>query len=96
MDEANGFLYFGSRYYATEVGRFITKASTTGKDGDSQSLNQYIYALNNPVNAGFPIPMAKPPAPGAEAIENTSLNVINAAGNGDGSGSCNLVPDLLR
>jgi hypothetical protein len=27
----------------------LTKDSTTGMDGDSQSLNRYIYVLNNPV-----------------------------------------------
>jgi RHS repeat-associated protein len=85
MDEANGFLYFHSRYYSTEAGRFITKAATTGMDGNSQSLNQYIFALNNPVT----------PSPYAGDIKTTSLNVINPAGNGVGSESCNPVTDLL-
>jgi RHS repeat-associated protein len=49
MDEENGFLYIRARYYSTRRGRFITKDPTTGKDGDSQSMNRYIYALNNPV-----------------------------------------------
>jgi RHS repeat-associated protein len=49
MDEENGLLYIRARYYSTKRGRFITKDPTTGKDGDSQSLNRYIYALNNPV-----------------------------------------------
>jgi len=49
MDEFNGFLYIRARYYSTKRGRFITKDPTTGKDGDSQSMNRYIYALNNPV-----------------------------------------------
>ncbi len=49
MDEENGFLYIRARYYSTKRGRFITKDPTTGKDGDSQSMNRYIYALNNPV-----------------------------------------------
>jgi RHS repeat-associated protein len=49
MDEENGLLYVRARYYSTRRGRFITKDPTTGKDGDSQSLNRYIYALNNPV-----------------------------------------------
>jgi len=107
MDEANGFLYFGSCYYATEVGRFITKASTTGKGGDSQSLNRYIYALDNPVSGGCSIPLANSPAACAEAIatqestlpgqsENTNSNGINAAGNVFGSGLCNLVPGLFQ
>jgi RHS repeat-associated protein len=49
MDEENGLLYIRARYYSPERGRFITKDPTTGKDSDSQSLNRYIYALNNPV-----------------------------------------------
>jgi RHS repeat-associated protein len=49
MDEQNGLLYVRARYYSTKRGRFITKDPTTGKDGDSQSMNRYIYALNNPV-----------------------------------------------
>ena len=38
-----------ARYYSARRGRFITKDPTTGKDGDSQSLNRYVYALNNPL-----------------------------------------------
>jgi RHS repeat-associated protein len=49
MDEENSLLYIRARYYSTKRGRFITKDPTTGKDGDSQSMNRYIYALNNPV-----------------------------------------------
>jgi RHS repeat-associated protein len=47
--EDGNFLYIRARYYSTKRGRFTTKDPTTGKDGDSQSLNRYIYALNNPV-----------------------------------------------
>ncbi len=49
MDEGNGLTYIRARYYTPELGRFITKDSLTGKDTDSQSLNRYVYALNNPV-----------------------------------------------
>jgi RHS repeat-associated protein len=49
MDEGNGLSYIRARYYSPGLGRFVTKDPTTGKDGDSQSLNRYIYALNNPV-----------------------------------------------
>ena len=47
--EDGSFYYIRARYYSTKRGRFITKDPTTGKDGDSQSLNRYVYALNNPV-----------------------------------------------
>jgi len=49
MDEGNGLTYIRARYYAPELGRFITKDPLTGKDRDSQSLNRYVYAVNNPV-----------------------------------------------
>lgn len=49
MDEGNGLTYIRARYYMPELGRFITMDPLTGKDGDSQSLNRYIYAMNNPV-----------------------------------------------
>ncbi len=49
VDEENGLLYIRARYYSTKRGRFITKDPTTGQLGDSQSLNRFIYALNNPV-----------------------------------------------
>ena len=49
MDEGNGLTYIRARYYSPELGRFITKDLLTGKDGDGQSLNRYVYAVNNPV-----------------------------------------------
>jgi len=48
MDEF-GFVYVRARYYSTRRGRFLTKDPTTGNDSDGQSLNRYVYALNNPV-----------------------------------------------
>jgi RHS repeat-associated protein len=49
MDEGNGLYFIRARYYDPETGRFLTKDPLTGKDGDTQSLNRYVYALNNPV-----------------------------------------------
>jgi len=49
MDKGNGLSYVRSRYYSSSNGRFITKDPLTERDGDSQSLNRYVYALNNPV-----------------------------------------------
>jgi RHS repeat-associated protein len=49
VDEGNGFSYIRARYYSVRRGRFVTKDPLTGTDGDPQSLNRYIYALNNPV-----------------------------------------------
>jgi len=49
MDEGNGLNFIRARYYAPELGRFITKDPLSGNDKDGQSLNRYVYALNNPV-----------------------------------------------
>jgi RHS repeat-associated protein len=49
MDEFNGLDYIRARYYSTRRGRFISKDPTTGNDNDGQSLNRYVYALNNPI-----------------------------------------------
>ncbi|MEI8194647.1 MAG: RHS repeat-associated core domain-containing protein, partial [Phycisphaerae bacterium] len=49
LDETSGLNYIRARYYSARRGRFVTKDPTTGKDGDSQSLNRYVYALNNPL-----------------------------------------------
>jgi len=49
MDEDNGLNYIRARYYSPEIGRFITKDPKTGNDRDGQSLNRYVYALNNPI-----------------------------------------------
>ncbi len=49
MDDGNGLSYIRARYYQASIGRFITKDPVTGKDGDGQSLNRYIYALNNAI-----------------------------------------------
>ncbi len=49
MDEGNSLYYIRARYYAPELGRFMTKDPQTGNDRDGQSLNRYVYALNNPV-----------------------------------------------
>ncbi len=48
-DLESGLFYFGARYYDPKIGRFITK-DIAGPDYENpQSLNRYIYVLNNPV-----------------------------------------------
>jgi RHS repeat-associated protein len=48
-NERNGFSYVRARYYFARRGRFLTKDPFAGRDDDGQSLNRYVYALNNPV-----------------------------------------------
>jgi RHS repeat-associated protein len=88
MDEENGFLYIRARYYSTRRGRFITKDPTTGKDGDSQRMNRYIYALNNPinlidVNGAFSIePLGVAALEAGAALGNLEGAVLTALGTG--------------
>jgi RHS repeat-associated protein len=49
LDDRTGLLYARARYWNPQLGRFLTKDPVTGKDGDSQSLNRYLYTLNNPL-----------------------------------------------
>lgn len=48
VDEGTGLLYARARHFSPQLGRFLTKDPVTGKDSDGQSLNRYVYALNNP------------------------------------------------
>ncbi|MCI0559673.1 MAG: DUF6531 domain-containing protein [Nitrososphaera sp.] len=49
LDEGNDLSYARARYFSPTLGRFLTKDPLLGTDGDSQSLNRYVYALNNPL-----------------------------------------------
>ena len=48
--DSTGLYYYGARYYDSDLGRFVTRDPFGGKSGTPQSLNQYAYCLNNPVN----------------------------------------------
>ncbi|MGD2249992.1 MAG: RHS repeat-associated core domain-containing protein, partial [Candidatus Methanofastidiosia archaeon] len=47
--DATGLYYYGARYYDPAMGRFLTRDPVTGKTYNPQSLNRYIYCLNNPL-----------------------------------------------
>ena len=56
-DTESGNDYFGARYYASSMARFISPDSSEGPDpvpfgdlGDPQSLNLYTYLTNNPLS----------------------------------------------
>ncbi len=44
-----GLIYYGSRYYDPDAGRFITADSVKGNLVDTQSQNRYVYVKNNPM-----------------------------------------------
>jgi RHS repeat-associated protein len=47
--DASGLYYFGARYYDPQVGRFTTKDPLPGRIQSPQTLNRYVYCLNNPL-----------------------------------------------
>jgi RHS repeat-associated protein len=47
--EINGLIFMRARYYAPELGRFITKDQHSEPLPNTQDLNLYTYAKNNPV-----------------------------------------------
>jgi RHS repeat-associated protein len=51
-DAATGLDYFGARYNASSMGRFMSPDETFADQhsGDPQSWNLYTYARNNPIN----------------------------------------------
>ncbi|AMX82386.1 hypothetical protein GS3922_01045 [Geobacillus subterraneus] len=50
-DEETGLYYLMARYYEANMGRFITRDTFHGFENEPQSLNQYAYTKNNPVNS---------------------------------------------
>jgi RHS repeat-associated protein len=47
---ADGDLYhIRARFYDPDIGRFITQDPMTGNQRNPQTLNRYVYALNNPI-----------------------------------------------
>jgi len=60
-DSESGLYYYGARYYAPELGRFVAADALTGSLQDPLSMNRYSYVKNNPLkyvdptgNAGNP------------------------------------------
>lgn len=47
--DASGLYYYGARYYDPEIGRFLTRDTLYGEIKAPQTLNRYVYCLNNPL-----------------------------------------------
>ena len=47
-EDNTGLYYYGARYYDPNTGRFITRDTVFGDLTRPQTLNKYIYCLNNP------------------------------------------------
>jgi RHS repeat-associated protein len=48
-DSESGNDYFGARYYASSMGRFMSPDPVGGSLSNPQSLNRYAYVVNNPL-----------------------------------------------
>ena len=48
-DAESGNDYFGARYYASTMGRFMSPDPSGGHTEDPQTLNKYSYVANNPL-----------------------------------------------
>lgn len=49
FDEANGLIYIRARYYDPGQGRFLSKDPKPGNETETQSLNRFVYGMNNPI-----------------------------------------------
>jgi len=48
-DDSTGLMYYGARYYDTTLGRFTQADTIVPNPMNPQSLNRYVYVLNNPM-----------------------------------------------
>ena len=46
-----GIYYYGARYYDPALGRFLQADTIVPNPQNSQSLNRYSYAANNPLTS---------------------------------------------
>lgn len=80
LDADTGLYYYGSRYYAADIGRFISVDPWEGDITAPQTLNKYSYTVNNPVNYTDPtgeIPQLVILAQAAEAIADAGATLAD-------------------
>lgn len=49
-DNGDGTLFARARHYHPDLGRFLSRDALFGTQDNGQSLNRYVYALNDPVD----------------------------------------------
>ena len=88
----SGLYYYGARYYDADAGRFTQPDPISGSLGNPQSLNKYVYVLNNPNKYVDPSGMANEvlegdlaPSPHQDAIKHKIENPT--AGDALGTGA---------
>lgn len=55
MDDGNGLYHARARYFSPHLGRFISQDPLWGHDASGQSLNRYVYAINNALRYHDPL-----------------------------------------
>jgi RHS repeat-associated protein len=52
--DSTGLYYYKARYYDPEIGRFLTQDTWKGNYKRPQTLNKYVYCMNNPLRYADP------------------------------------------
>ena len=60
QEPENNLIFLRARYYDPSMGRFITHDPRPGAPRNPQSINSYIYAVNNPINLTDPSGLETP------------------------------------
>jgi RHS repeat-associated protein len=95
LDDRTGLLYARARYFDPRLGRFITQDPVTGHDSDSQSLNRFVYALNNPlrfIDINGLCPSALQPPSVIGFCTDTTHNVLLKGNEGQPSFLVSIIP----
>jgi RHS repeat-associated protein len=69
----SGLYYYEARYYDPEIGRFISRDPLQGETDSPQTLNRYVYCLNNPLK--YIDPAGTDPQETVQNIFNNLLNI---------------------
>jgi len=75
--DATGLYYYGARYYDSEVGGFLTRDPLKGERGVPQTLNRYVYCLNNPLKYVDPTGTDEEPKTAQEKVEDVFSRMQN-------------------
>ena len=75
--DENGLYYMRTRYYNTDIRRFINQDIITGSIGNSRSLNRYAYVQGNPVSYTDPFGLS-PLNAMADTVGHAVLDLIGS------------------
>ena len=92
LDSESGLYYYGARYYAAWVGRFVSVDSLSHA---YKQLSPYNYAANNPIN-NFDIDGNHAPNTPKDGGNNDNVNVIVKKSGARGNDSLISEIDMLR